>query len=88
MPCRRHHCGTKPPLNRQDRLVYWHRRSDIGHVMKASEMTTVQKLIVSLVFAAVFAQSMAALVGPVTVENVASAVVTEPAGDVTPPPAS
>jgi len=56
--------------------------------MKASEMTTVQKLIVSLVFAAVFAQSMAALVGPVTVENMASAVVTEPAGDVTPPPAS
>jgi hypothetical protein len=88
MPCRRHHCGTNLPLIRQDRLVYWHRRPDIGHVMKASEMTTVQKLIVSLVFAAIFAQSMAALVGPATVENVASVSTPVTTADTTPTPAS
>lgn len=51
-------------------------------------MTTVQKLLVSLLFAAVFAQSMAALVGPATVENVASATVTTAPADLAAPPAS
>lgn len=57
-------------------------------MMKASEMTTVQKLVLSLAFAAIFAQSMAALVGPATVENVASVSTPVTTADATPTPAS